>query len=179
MAPLLLLLSPLLLFVAAYVQWATVGRPALPQSPTLLPGATAEPHGFPPWLRVTHYVIYLGLVGVAVVAGHKWARLLGSVEAPAHRAARCQGDHHPGDAALPRPPGPAGRVPPGNISPFCWANGKLPTCEEWKTLAASGFKQYRLKVHGLVEEPAELSLSDLRAHRELQRRDGLKSPSRS
>ena len=50
-----------------------------------------------------------------------------------------------------------------DISPFLWANGKVPTCEEWKTLAANDFKDYRLKVYGLVENPVELSLDDLRA----------------
>jgi methionine sulfoxide reductase catalytic subunit len=50
-----------------------------------------------------------------------------------------------------------------DISPFLWANGKVPTCEEWKALAAHGFKDYRLKVYGLVENPVELSLDDLRA----------------
>lgn len=50
-----------------------------------------------------------------------------------------------------------------DISPFFWANGKVPTCEEWKTLAANDFKDYRLKVYGLVENPAELSLNDLQA----------------
>ena len=50
-----------------------------------------------------------------------------------------------------------------DISPFLWANGKVPTCEEWKTLAANDFKDYRLKVYGLVENPVELSLDDLYA----------------
>jgi DMSO/TMAO reductase YedYZ molybdopterin-dependent catalytic subunit len=50
-----------------------------------------------------------------------------------------------------------------DISPFFWVNGKMPTCDEWKTLAAGGFKEYRLKVYGLVEKPVELSLDDLRA----------------
>ena len=50
-----------------------------------------------------------------------------------------------------------------DISPFFWANGKVPTCEEWKALAADDFKDYRLKVYGLVENPVELSLDDLRA----------------
>ena len=50
-----------------------------------------------------------------------------------------------------------------DISPFLWVNGKMPTCDEWKTLAANDFKDYRLKVYGLVENPVELSLDDLRA----------------
>jgi thiosulfate reductase cytochrome b subunit len=50
-----------------------------------------------------------------------------------------------------------------DISPFLWANGTLPTCDDWKELAADDFKDYRLKVYGLVENPVELSLDDLRA----------------
>jgi sulfoxide reductase catalytic subunit YedY len=50
-----------------------------------------------------------------------------------------------------------------DISPFFWANGKLPICDEWKTLAEGDFTDYRLKVLGLVENPLELSLGDLRA----------------
>lgn len=37
-----------------------------------------------------------------------------------------------------------------------------PTCVEWKEVAAGGFKGYRLKIYGLVENPLELSLDDLR-----------------
>lgn len=47
------------------------------------------------------------------------------------------------------------------ISPFFWANGKMPTCEEWKALAGDSFEQYRLRVYGLVENPVDLSLDDL------------------
>jgi DMSO/TMAO reductase YedYZ molybdopterin-dependent catalytic subunit len=49
-----------------------------------------------------------------------------------------------------------------DISPFLWPNGKVPTCDEWKKLAADNFKNYRLKVTGLVENPVELSLEDLK-----------------
>lgn len=52
-----------------------------------------------------------------------------------------------------------------DISPFLWPNGKLPTSDEWKRLAADGFKDYRLKVYGLVNNPVELSLADLQAMR--------------
>ena len=60
-------------------------------------------------------------------------------------------------------PAPVAEFRREDISPFFWANGKVPTCEEWKALAANDFKDYRLKVHGLVENPVELSLDDLRA----------------
>ena len=60
---LLLLVSPLLLLVAAaYIQWGTVGLPALPTSPTMTPETAAEPYGFPAWLRITHYVNFLFLI---------------------------------------------------------------------------------------------------------------------
>lgn len=49
------------------------------------------------------------------------------------------------------------------ISPFLWANGKLPTSDRYQALAANGFKDYRLKIGGLVENPVELSLDELRA----------------
>jgi DMSO/TMAO reductase YedYZ molybdopterin-dependent catalytic subunit/thiosulfate reductase cytochrome b subunit len=49
-----------------------------------------------------------------------------------------------------------------DISPFFWVNGNMPTCDEWKTLAAGNFKDYALKVYGQVENPVELSLEDLR-----------------
>jgi DMSO/TMAO reductase YedYZ molybdopterin-dependent catalytic subunit len=48
-----------------------------------------------------------------------------------------------------------------DISPFFWVNGNMPTCDEWKRLAAGDFKGYRLKVYGQVENPVELSLDDL------------------
>jgi thiosulfate reductase cytochrome b subunit len=60
-------------------------------------------------------------------------------------------------------PAPRAEFSRADISPFFWVNGKMPTCDEWKTLAASDFKSYQLKVYGLVENPVELSLGDLRA----------------
>ncbi|HEV3074978.1 MAG TPA: molybdopterin-dependent oxidoreductase [Thermoanaerobaculia bacterium] len=48
-----------------------------------------------------------------------------------------------------------------DISSFLWPNGKLPTSDEWKALAANQFKDYRLKVYGLVEHAVELSLEEL------------------
>jgi len=49
-----------------------------------------------------------------------------------------------------------------DISPHMWPNGKMPVREDWKQLAAENFKGYKLKVSGLVENPVELSLDDLR-----------------
>jgi methionine sulfoxide reductase catalytic subunit len=58
---------------------------------------------------------------------------------------------------------PQAQFSSSEISPFFWANGKLPAGEEWKQLAARGFQEYRLKVFGRVEHPCELSLTDLRS----------------
>jgi len=50
-----------------------------------------------------------------------------------------------------------------DLSPFFWANGKVPTCDAWRSLATDGFRDYRLRVYGQVENPVELSLAELRA----------------
>lgn len=47
------------------------------------------------------------------------------------------------------------------ISPYFWPNGRMPTSEDWTTLQKDGFKNYRLKVFGLVDNPVELSLEDM------------------
>lgn len=49
-----------------------------------------------------------------------------------------------------------------DISPYLWANGKMPTSDEWTFHAANEYRNYRLKVFGLVDNPVELSLEDLR-----------------
>ncbi|MEO6873392.1 MAG: molybdopterin-dependent oxidoreductase, partial [Opitutaceae bacterium] len=48
-----------------------------------------------------------------------------------------------------------------DISPHFWPNGKMPVCDRWKQLSADSFRDYRLKIGGLVENPVELSLDDL------------------
>jgi DMSO/TMAO reductase YedYZ molybdopterin-dependent catalytic subunit len=58
---------------------------------------------------------------------------------------------------------PVAQFIPEDISPFFWANGKMPTSKEWKELAAHEFRDYRLKIFGQVENPLELSLADLHA----------------
>ncbi|WP_211258923.1 molybdopterin-dependent oxidoreductase [Spirillospora albida] len=50
-----------------------------------------------------------------------------------------------------------------DISPYFWHNGAFPRTPEYKAMFDEGFASWRLKVHGLVEHPVELSLSDLRA----------------
>ncbi|HEV2136277.1 MAG TPA: molybdopterin-dependent oxidoreductase [Terracidiphilus sp.] len=57
---------------------------------------------------------------------------------------------------------PNQRYTKDQITPYFWPNGKLPVREDWKQLAAGNFKDYRLRVGGMVENPIELSLDDLR-----------------
>jgi len=49
------------------------------------------------------------------------------------------------------------------VSPHFWPNGKMPVRDDWRRLAADHFRDYRLHVRGLVENPVELSLSELGA----------------
>jgi sulfoxide reductase catalytic subunit YedY len=60
-------------------------------------------------------------------------------------------------------PAPQAEFRREDVSPFFWVNGNLPTSDEWQTLAADDFRNYRLQVRGLVEHPLELSLADMRA----------------
>ena len=48
-----------------------------------------------------------------------------------------------------------------DISPYFWPNGKMPVREDWKRMAEGGFRDFRLNVGGLVENPVALSLADL------------------
>ena len=50
-----------------------------------------------------------------------------------------------------------------DISPYFWRNGKLPDSEEYAKVAANNFADYRLRINGLVENPRDLSLVELRA----------------
>jgi sulfoxide reductase catalytic subunit YedY len=56
-----------------------------------------------------------------------------------------------------------GQYTEADISPYFWHNGKYPETEEYKELEADNFAEYRLAVTGLVENPVELSLEQLRA----------------
>lgn len=50
-----------------------------------------------------------------------------------------------------------------DISPYFWHNGAFPTTEEYRRLFDEGFASWRLHIQGLVENPVDLSLDDLRA----------------
>jgi DMSO/TMAO reductase YedYZ molybdopterin-dependent catalytic subunit/thiosulfate reductase cytochrome b subunit len=49
-----------------------------------------------------------------------------------------------------------------DISPYFWPNGKIPSSEKWKQLAENNFKDYKLKIGGLVDNPVELSMAELK-----------------
>lgn len=50
-----------------------------------------------------------------------------------------------------------------DISPYFWHNGKYPSSPEYQALLANQFANYRLLVCGLVDNPTEFSLEQLRA----------------
>jgi methionine sulfoxide reductase catalytic subunit len=49
-----------------------------------------------------------------------------------------------------------------DITSYFWPNGKMPESEIWKKMAENNFKDYKLKIGGLVENPIELSLEELK-----------------
>jgi sulfoxide reductase catalytic subunit YedY len=58
---------------------------------------------------------------------------------------------------------PASQLTETDISPHFWPNGTMPHSAEFDALVAERFAQYRLRVGGLVEQPQEFSLADLKA----------------
>ncbi|MDQ6482027.1 molybdopterin-dependent oxidoreductase [Dyadobacter sp. LHD-138] len=48
-----------------------------------------------------------------------------------------------------------------DITPFFWPNGKIPESRMWRKLSETNFRDFKLKVNGLVDNPVELSLEDL------------------
>jgi sulfoxide reductase catalytic subunit YedY len=50
-----------------------------------------------------------------------------------------------------------------DISPYLWHNGKYPETQEYKDLESGNFANYKLRINGLVENPVELNLEQLRA----------------
>lgn len=53
--------------------------------------------------------------------------------------------------------------PRSDISSYFWVNGQPPVSEDYQALAKNGFRDWRLEVSGLVAQPLNLSLADLRA----------------
>ncbi len=58
---------------------------------------------------------------------------------------------------------PKSQLTEKDISPYFWPNGTMPNSAEFESLVAGGFADYRLRVGGLVEQPREWSLAELRA----------------
>ncbi|MDQ6746156.1 MAG: molybdopterin-dependent oxidoreductase [Actinomycetota bacterium] len=50
-----------------------------------------------------------------------------------------------------------------DISPYFWHNGVYPESDEYKALFDGNFAEYRLRIHGLVANPVELDLTQLRS----------------
>jgi len=50
-----------------------------------------------------------------------------------------------------------------DISPYFWHNGQYPDSPEYKALCEGSFADYRLRINGLVDNPLELDLLELRA----------------
>jgi methionine sulfoxide reductase catalytic subunit len=58
-----------------------------------------------------------------------------------------------------------GQYTEDDISPYFWHNGKYPETEEYKQLEEGNFADYKLVINGLVDNPVELSLDELRSLR--------------
>lgn len=50
-----------------------------------------------------------------------------------------------------------------DLSPYFWHNGQYPNSEEYTALFEGDFADYRLPINGLVDNPVELSMAELRA----------------
>lgn len=50
-----------------------------------------------------------------------------------------------------------------DVSPFFRVNGYPPKTDEYKKLYKNHFRDYRLKIYGMVDNPVELSLTDIKA----------------
>jgi methionine sulfoxide reductase catalytic subunit len=60
---------------------------------------------------------------------------------------------------------PTAQLTERDISPHFWPNGTLPNSAEYEALLSAEFDGYKLRVDGLVDEPREFSLADLKAMR--------------
>lgn len=60
-------------------------------------------------------------------------------------------------------PDPRSQLTEADISPHFWPNGTMPASDEYEALLAGGFAGYRLRVGGLVQQPREFTLDELKA----------------
>jgi len=58
---------------------------------------------------------------------------------------------------------PRATYPEKAVSPFFWPNGTLPTSREYTNLRDNGFRDYTLRVDGMVAKPVTLSYAQLKA----------------
>ncbi|APW59923.1 molybdopterin-dependent oxidoreductase [Paludisphaera borealis] len=107
--------------------------------------------------------IYLGLLGIVVVAAFNGLANWAAWRRPRTIQHIARAIVTPIMKRLLNDAAPEAEFPRDQISPFFWPNGKLPTSDEWTTLNADDFKDYRLKISGLIENPVELSLDEIRA----------------
>ncbi len=56
-----------------------------------------------------------------------------------------------------------GEYTEADISPYFWHNGQYPDSPEYKALYDGNFADYRLRINGLVDNPVDLDLVQLRA----------------
>jgi sulfoxide reductase catalytic subunit YedY len=57
---------------------------------------------------------------------------------------------------------PTAQLTDKDISPHFWPNGTMPDSAEYDRILAASFASYRLRVGGLVQNPQEFSLADLK-----------------
>ena len=56
-----------------------------------------------------------------------------------------------------------GEYTENDISPYFWHNGQYPDSDEYKALFDGNFADYRLRINGLVDNPVDLTSTQLRA----------------
>ncbi len=61
----ILLIVALVPIALAWIQYLILGLPDVPASPRMMPEVASAPHGFPAWLRITHYINFFFIVLLA------------------------------------------------------------------------------------------------------------------
>jgi DMSO/TMAO reductase YedYZ molybdopterin-dependent catalytic subunit len=105
--------------------------------------------------------MYLGIVGIAVVVFSWIAAHYISWHHPRGLQHALKSVTYPMQLLTLNRLTPQQQYAEEEISPYFWPNGKMPVRSDWKRLTETGFRDFRLKIGGLVERPVELSLADL------------------